>query len=451
MDTFPRYKNDNQTGQFRNQKTVTVVGVRETVGSQVMQEMIIQCFNCKEFRHFAKECRKPKRAKDYTYHKEKMLLYKQAKKVEKDDSNVIPDSPDMYDNDIQTDQNSEECDDEHGENLDKMKEKGDLCILIASDYDNSSLVPSLQKNSDHNSSEVRLHDHSNEPSSLMLVPNVSLSADTNATLLQKLEFLFRPLYDEFFTTESSSCNVDNSNMNTFYQHHQSEQRWIKDHPLEQVHGNPSKPVKTRQQLATDPEMYMSTLTVSTAEPKNIKEAMADSAWIKAMQDELHQLDRLHVWELIDKPFCKTVIKLKWLWKNKKDEDQTVIRNKARLIAKGYAQEEGIDFEESFAQLVRLEAVQIFVAYAAHKSFHVYQIDVKTAFLNDPWKKVVYVAQDGFVDPDADHTGCLDTRKSTSRGIQFLCDKLVSWMLNKQDCTAMSSAEAEYVVVSTSCA
>ncbi|GJX65514.1 gag-pol polyprotein [Tanacetum coccineum] len=79
--------------------------------------------------------------------------------------------------------------------------------------------------------------------------------------------------------------------------------------------------------------------------------MADSAWIEAMQEELHQFDRLQVWELVDKPFRKNVIKLKWLWKNKKDEDQTVIHNKARLVAKGYAQEEGIDFEESFAQLL----------------------------------------------------------------------------------------------------
>ncbi|GKC01170.1 retrovirus-related pol polyprotein from transposon TNT 1-94 [Tanacetum coccineum] len=147
-------------------------------------------------------------------------------------------------------------------------------------------------------------------------------------------------------------------------------------------------------------MCMFALTVSTAKPKNIKEAMADSAWIEAMQEELHQFDRLQVWELVDKPFGKNVIKLKWLWKNKKDEDQTVIRNKARLVAKGYAQEEGIDFEESFAPVARLEAVRIFIAYAAHKSFPIYQMDVKTTFLNGPLKEEVYVAQpDGFVDPD----------------------------------------------------
>nr|GEY20025.1 retrovirus-related Pol polyprotein from transposon TNT 1-94 [Tanacetum cinerariifolium] len=145
---------------------------------------------------------------------------------------------------------------------------------------------------------------------------------------------------------------------------------------------------------------MFALTVSTAELKNIKEAMADFAWINAMQEELHQFDRIQVWELVDKPYGKHVIKLNWLWKNKKDEEQTVIRNKARLVAKGYAQEEGIDFEESFAPVARLEAVRIFVTYDAHKSFPIYQMDVKTTFLNGPLKEEVYVTQpDGFVDPD----------------------------------------------------
>nr|GFA04388.1 retrovirus-related Pol polyprotein from transposon TNT 1-94 [Tanacetum cinerariifolium] len=143
------------------------------------------------------------------------------------------------------------------------------------------------------------------------------------------------------------------------------------HNIEQVRRNPSKPVQTRRQLATDPEMCMFALTVSTAEPKNIKEAMANSAWIEATQEELHQFDRLQVWELVNKPFGKTVIRLKWLWKNKKDKDQTVIRNKARLVAKGYAQEEGMDFEESFALVARLEAIWIFVAYAARKFFSIF--------------------------------------------------------------------------------
>ncbi|GJX08728.1 ribonuclease H-like domain-containing protein [Tanacetum coccineum] len=80
VDTFSRYKNDNKTGQFGNQRTVTVVGARETIGSQVVQQTGIQCFNYKKFGHFAKECMKPKRVKDYTYHKEKMLMCKQAEK-----------------------------------------------------------------------------------------------------------------------------------------------------------------------------------------------------------------------------------------------------------------------------------------------------------------------------------------------------------------------------------
>nr|GEW00982.1 retrovirus-related Pol polyprotein from transposon TNT 1-94 [Tanacetum cinerariifolium] len=110
--------------------------------------------------------------------------------------------------------------------------------------------------------------------------------------------------------------------------------------------------------------------------------------------------RLQVWELVDKPFGKTVIRLKWLWKNKNDVDQTVIRNKAGLVAKGYAQEEGVDFEKTFAPVARLEVVWIFVAYDAHNSFPIYQMDVKMTFLNGPLKEEVYVAQtDGFVDPD----------------------------------------------------
>ncbi|GJW53960.1 retrovirus-related pol polyprotein from transposon TNT 1-94 [Tanacetum coccineum] len=344
-----------------------------------------------------------------------------------------------------------------GENLDKMKEKWDTCILVgystkSKGYrvynkrtrlivesihlrfdefkemsetsvanNTSGLVPQRQKASDYDN-----------PDPAPELQTISPSADTTVPSQQELDLLFGPLYDEFFNdepstptnvhaeenndnqaeftnpfctpvqehAESSSSNIGNSNVHTFNQPQDFEYRWTKDHPLTQVRGNPFKPVKTRRQLGTDPEMCIFSLTVSIVEPKNIKEAMADSAWIEAMQEELHQFDRLQVWELVDNPFGKNVIKLKWLWKNKKDKDQTVIRNKARLVAKGYAQEEGIDFEESFALVARLEAVRNFVAYAAHKSFPIYQMDVKTAFLNGSLKEEVYVAQpDRFVDPD----------------------------------------------------
>nr|GEU51446.1 retrovirus-related Pol polyprotein from transposon TNT 1-94 [Tanacetum cinerariifolium] len=108
----------------------------------------------------------------------------------------------------------------------------------------------------------------------------------------------------------------------------------------------------------------------------------------AILEELHQFDKLEVWELFDKLFGKHVIKLKWLCKHKKDEEQTVIRNKVRLVAKGYAQEEGIDFDESFAPVAHLEAVRIFIAYATHNYIPIYQMDVKTTYLNGPFKEEV---------------------------------------------------------------
>nr|GFC68002.1 Gag-Pol polyprotein [Tanacetum cinerariifolium] len=199
--------------------------------------------------------------------------------------------------------------------------------------------------------------------------------------------------------ETSSRHVDSSNMHTFYQRYPSEHRWTKYHPLEQVIGNPLQSIRTRRQLESDAEMCMSALTVSRTEPKNIKEAMTDSAWIESMQEELHQFNRLDVQELVDRPLCTNVINLKWLWKNKCDEENTVIRNKSLLVAKGYAQKEGVDFEESFAPVARLEAVRLFIVYATHKSFTIYQMDVKTVFLYGPLKEEVYVNQpNGFVDP-----------------------------------------------------
>ncbi|GJV26020.1 retrovirus-related pol polyprotein from transposon TNT 1-94 [Tanacetum coccineum] len=250
---------------------------------------------------------------------------------------------------------------------------------------------------------LNIHSTHQTPTQLPIVTaheNI-IQAETNTenALFDDDEFInifSTPVQDQ---GETSSRHVDSSNMHTFYQHHPSAQRWTKDHPLEQVIGNPSESVRTRRQLETDGEMCMFALTVSRTEPKNIKEAMADSAWIESMQEELHQFDRLDVWELVDRPLCKNVINLKWLWKNKRDEENTIIRNKSRLVAKGYAQKEGIDFEESFAPVARLEAVRLFIAYAAHKSFTVYQMDVKTAFLYGPLKEEVYVNQpDGFVDP-----------------------------------------------------
>nr|GEX91506.1 hypothetical protein [Tanacetum cinerariifolium] len=135
-------------------------------------------------------------------------------------------------------------------------------------------------------------------------------------------------------------------MHTFYQHHPSEHRWTKDHPLEHVIGNPSQSVRTRRQLESDGEMCMFALT-----------------------EELYQFDRLHIWELVDRPLCKNVINMKWLWKNKRDEENTVIRNKSRLVTKGYAQKERVDFEESFAPVARLELFGCSLLYRLKKALY----------------------------------------------------------------------------------
>ncbi|GKD43966.1 retrovirus-related pol polyprotein from transposon TNT 1-94 [Tanacetum coccineum] len=128
--------------------------------------------------------------------------------------------------------------------------------------------------------------------------------------------------------------------------------------------------------------------------------MLDHSWIEFMQDELNQLKRLDVWELVECPIVRNIIAVKWIWKNKTDAENMVIQNKSHLLAKGYGLEKGLDFEESFAPVARLEAVKIFMAYAAHKNFPIYQMDVKTAFMNVPLKEEAFVHHlDGFVDPD----------------------------------------------------
>ncbi|GJY34820.1 retrovirus-related pol polyprotein from transposon TNT 1-94 [Tanacetum coccineum] len=333
--------------------------------------------------------------------------------------------------------------------------------------------------------------------------------------------------------------------------------------------------------------------------------MTDRAWIESIQEELLQFKRRDVWVLVPALDNIKPLTLKWLFKNKHDEENTVIRNKTRLVVRGYRQEEGIDFKESFALVARMEAIRIFLAYVAHKSFTVFQMDVKTAFLHGTLKEDVYVCQpEGFIDADhpshvyklkkalyglkqapkawydelsmfllhnhffkgtidptlfirrfdddilvvqvyvddiifgsthpsptlrvrnplknmewnqvnrmypmeikdkldldqngslvdatkyrsmigalmyltssrpdigtvnmglwytkdsgfeltgfsdADYAGCKDTFKSTSGGAQFLGEKLVSWSSKKQDCTALSTVEAEYVSLSACCA
>ncbi|GJZ54566.1 retrovirus-related pol polyprotein from transposon TNT 1-94 [Tanacetum coccineum] len=175
---------------------------------------------------------------------------------------------------------------------------------------------------------------------------------------------------------------------------------VKDHPLDNIIGNPSRLVSTRKQLETDALWCLYNSVLSKVVLKNFKSAITEDFWFQAMQDEIYEFDRLQVWELVPQPDCAMIIALKWIYKVKLDEYSDVLKNKARLVAKGYRQEEGFDFEESFAPVSRIEAIQIFIANAASKNMTIYQMDVKTAFLNGELKEEVYVSQlEGFVDPD----------------------------------------------------
>nr|GEV85519.1 retrovirus-related Pol polyprotein from transposon TNT 1-94 [Tanacetum cinerariifolium] len=274
---------------------------------------------------------------------------------------------------------------------------------------------------------------------------------------------------------------------------------------------PSSDASSSEDVSSTESTYVSQTLHHLIEPKNFKSAITKDCWLQAMQDEIHKFDRLKLWELVPQPDYVMIIALNWIYKVKLDEYDDVLKNKARLVAKGYQQEEGIDFEESFAPVARIKATRIFIANAASKNMTIYQMDVKTAFLNGELKEEVYVSQpEGFVDPDhPTHVYCLkkalygltqaprawyqasptkkhlealkwvfwylrgtinwglwypkdtamtltayadadhaeDTRRSTSGSAQFLGDKLVSWCSKKQKSTAISTTKAEYIVMS----
>ncbi|GKA51056.1 putative ribonuclease H-like domain-containing protein, partial [Tanacetum coccineum] len=138
---------------------------------------------------------------------------------------------------------------------------------------------------------------------------------------------------------------------------------------------------------------------SQKEPKKVIQALEDPSWVEAMQEELLQFKLQKVWTLVNLPNSKRAMGTKWFFRNKKDERGIVVRNKARLVAQGYTQEEGIDYDEVFAPVARIEAIRLFLAYASFMRFIVYQMDVKSAFLYGTIEEEVYVCQPpGFEDP-----------------------------------------------------
>ncbi|GKD98878.1 retrovirus-related pol polyprotein from transposon TNT 1-94 [Tanacetum coccineum] len=173
---------------------------------------------------------------------------------------------------------------------------------------------------------------------------------------------------------SSSSDVIPTVVQTVAPNSEHVTKWTKDHPLDNIIGELERPVSTRLQLHEQA--------------------------LFSMKEELHEFERLEVWELVPRPDKVIVIILKWIYKVKLDELGGILKNKALLVARGYRQKDGIDFEESFALVARLDAIRIFLAYAAHMNMVVYQMDVKTAFLNGILCEEVYVSQpDRFVDQD----------------------------------------------------
>ncbi|GKE81977.1 retrovirus-related pol polyprotein from transposon TNT 1-94, partial [Tanacetum coccineum] len=244
------------------------------------------------------------------------------------------------------------------------------------------------------------------PISSGLVPNPAPAIPYVPPTNKELEILFQPMFDEYFehppatrlvppapatqvptapqsievnpfapadpepfvnvfapepsSEASSSGDISIAEPNHSTQSHEHLRKWIDSHLIDNIIGNPSRLVSTRKQLATDALRCFYNSIMSKVEPKNFQSAVTEDCWFQAMQDEIYEFDRLDVWEL-----------------------------GARVVAKGFRQEDGLDFEESFAPIARLEAIRIFLANAASKNITVYQMDVKTTFLNGELKEEVY--------------------------------------------------------------
>ncbi|GJU85510.1 ribonuclease H-like domain-containing protein [Tanacetum coccineum] len=283
------------------------------------------------------------------------------------------------------------------------------------------------------------------------------------------------------------------------------------HPKDQIIGDPRSAVQTRgmtkkssgehamisyiqKQRRTNHKDFQNCLFacfLSQQEPTKIAQALDDESWVEAMQEELLQFKIQKVWTLVDLPYGKKAIGTKWVYRNKKDERGIVVRNKARLVAQGYKQEEGIDYDEVFAPVARIEAIRLFLAYASFMNFLVYQMDIKSAFLygtieEEQKEDGIFISQDKYVgeilkkfgfssirttstpmetnkaltkDKDgedvdiylySDYAGASLDRKSTIGGCQFLGSRLISWQCKKQTVVANLTTKAEYIAASHCC-
>ncbi|GJW22153.1 retrovirus-related pol polyprotein from transposon TNT 1-94 [Tanacetum coccineum] len=209
-----------------------------------------------------------------------------------------------------------------------------------------------------------------------------------------------PLVDDDLDEEEAIREIEKKNLENVVEDETLEIDEIvnikesRNHPLENVIGNLNQRT-LRSQAQNQSNFYC---FISTIEPKNVNEALGDESWIVAMQEELNQFIANDVWELVPQPKNMTIIGTKWVFRNKLDENGIVSRNKARLVAQGYNQQEGIDYDETYAPVARLESIRILLAYACALDFKLFQMDVKSAFLNGFINEEVYVAQPpGFID------------------------------------------------------
>nr|GEU47541.1 hypothetical protein [Tanacetum cinerariifolium] len=274
------------------------------------------------------------------------------------------------------------------ENLGKLQPKAD--IAMASEQSSSGLV---------------LYEITHATISSGLVPNLSSSTPFVPPSKTDWDTLFQPMFDESLLPPPS---VDHSAPKVIAPIAKVvapepaastvSPKWTKDHPLENIIGELAIPVSTRLQLHEQALICYYDAFLTSVEPKTYKDTLTQSCWIKAMQEELNEFECLRVWDLVPRPDKVMVITLKWIYKVKLDELEGILKNKAMLVARGYRQEEGIDFEDSFDPVARLEAIRIFLAFVAHMNMVVYQMEVKTAFLNgNLWEEVYVSKPNGFVD------------------------------------------------------
>nr|GFA88708.1 hypothetical protein [Tanacetum cinerariifolium] len=240
---------------------------------------------------------------------------------------------------------------------------------VSESFQGESSSSSLNDDVQQSPEEVILPSSNTQSIPINMIHNGDEASTSHNVFNERLE-------DAYF--DASTSFHDPSNVQTFYQPYPHKKKCTKNHPLHKIIGDPKLSVRTRGQLANS---CLFSCLLSFIEPANVAEALRDADWVSAMQEELDQFSRL----------------------------KFGYRNKARLVAVGYSQHEGIDYDEMFAPVARIEAIRLFLAYAARKDFTVFQMDVKTAFLNGILKEEVYVGQPpGFVSKQYhDHVYALD--------------------------------------------